>query len=524
MTTKTTNKKSVLYARVSSDRQEKEGFSIPAQIKLLREYASKNNLKIVGDFVEAETAKKAGRTQFNNMITYLKKHKDVKIILVEKTDRLYRNLKDYVTIDELENIEIHFVKEGQILSETSRSQDKFMHGIRVLMAKNYIDNLSEEIKKGLNEKAEQGYYPHKAPIGYKNEILPSKKRIIVPDPNTAPYIKKMFELYATGRQTYASTAKILTEDGFRPHGHKCTEKIVERVLNNPFYIGAFKYRDKLYSDGRHDPLIEKDVYFIVQKLLTQKYPTKPRKHDFAYNGLIKCSNCGCQLVGEIKKGKYIYYHCTNAKKMDASKPSIREDRIEDAFAGFLKQLVMPVEEFERLKTEIKAFINQNCDYIEQKTAEIKRRIDVLNRRLSKLYDEHIDGMIDDNLYFEKRDEWQKELDDLCFVFEKTASSNRNLIEDAETIIELSKDAYSLYLRQSQKEKAELMKLLTIELLFDGQNLIITPHSAFTNIINLLNCHNLVITSLKSNFYIQEFVKSLSDVVYLSRIREYKKCA
>ena len=153
----TTNNKSVLYARVSSDRQEKEGFSIPAQIKLLREYAQKNNLKIVGEFIEAETAKKAGRTQFNNMITYLKKHKDVKSILVEKTDRLYRNLKDYVIIDELENIAIHFVKEGNILSESSKSQDKFMHGIRVLMAKNYIDNLSEEIKKGLHEKAEQDF-------------------------------------------------------------------------------------------------------------------------------------------------------------------------------------------------------------------------------------------------------------------------------------------------------------------------------------------------------------------------------
>ena len=524
MTTKTTNKKSVLYARVSSDRQEKEGFSIPAQIKLLRGYASKNNLKIVGEFVEAETAKKAGRTQFNNMITYLKKHKDVKIILVEKTDRLYRNLKDYVTIDELENVEIHFVKEGQILSDSSRSQDKFMHGIRVLMAKNYIDNLSEEIKKGLNEKAEQGYYPHKAPFGYKNEILPSKKRIIVPDPETAPYIKKAFELYATGRQTYVSTAKILTDDGFRPNGHKCTEKNVERILNNPFYIGAFNYRGKLYSDGQHEALISKDVYFIVQRLLALKYPTKPRKREFAYNGLIKCANCGCQIVGEIKKGKYIYYHCSNSKRLDKTKPSIREEKIEEIFGEFLKQLSMPVSEFERLKTNVKDFINQGCEYIEQKTAEIKRRIDVLNRRLSKLYDEHIDGMITDELYFEKRDEWQKELDELLFTFEMTASSNRNLIDDAETIIELSKDAYSLYLRQSSKEKAELMKLLTIELLFDGQNLIITPHSAFANLIKLLNCHNLEITSPKSNFLLQQFVDSLSDVVYISRIREYKKCA
>ncbi len=490
MTTKTYNKNSVLYARVSSDRQEKEGFSIPAQIKLLREYASKNNLKIVGEFVEAETAKKAGRTQFNNMITYLKKHKSVKTILVEKTDRLYRNLKDYVTIDELENIEIHFVKEGQILSENSRSQDKFMHGIRVLMAKNYIDNLSEEIKKGLNEKAEQGYYPHKAPFGYINKILPSKKRIIVVDPETAPYIKRAFDLYATGRQTYVSLAKRLTEDGFRPNGHKCTDKNIERILNNPFYIGAFKYRGKLYSDGQHEAIISKDVYFTVQRLLTLKYPTKPQKHDFAYNGLIKCKKCGCQIVGEIKKGKYIYYHCSNSKRMDATKPSIREEKIEKSFAEFLKQLSMPVSEFERLKTNVKEFLNQGCDYIEQKTAEIKHRIDVLNRRLSKLYDEHIDGIITDDFYFEKRDEWQKELDELLFIFETTASSNRNLIDDAETIIELSKDAYSLYLRQTPKEKAELMKLITIELLFDGQNLLITPHSAFSNLLNLIKSHNV----------------------------------
>ena len=487
----TANNKAVLYARVSSDRQEKEGFSIPAQIKLLKSYASKNNLKIVGEFVEAETAKKAGRKEFNNMISFLKKNKNVKNILVEKTDRLYRNLKDYVIIDELENIAIHFVKEGNILSETSKSQDKFMHGIRVLMAKNYIDNLSEEIKKGLKEKAEQGYCPTKAPVGYKNKILKSGKRIIIVDPDTAPYIKQAFSLYATGRETYASTARILAEDGFYPNGHKCTEKNIERILNNPFYIGAFKYRGKLYPNGQHEALITKDEYFIVQRLLALKYPTKPVKHDFAYNGLIKCANCGCMLTGEIKKSKYIYYHCTNAKKLDKSKPSIRQEKIEETFINnFLKHLSMPVSEFERLKNQVKDFVNQGCDYIEEKTAKIKHRIDVLNRRLSKLYDDRMDGIITDDFYFEKRDTYQKELDELCFTFEQIATSNRNIIENAEIIIELSKDAHSLYLRQTPEEKAELMKLLTIELLFDGENLIITPHSAFSALLNLRNCHKL----------------------------------
>ena len=83
---------------------------------------------------------------------------------------------------------------------------------------------------------------------------------------------------------------------------------------------------------------------------------------------------------------------------------------------------MPPEEFIRLKDVVKTFVNQGCDYIEQKTAEIKHRIDVLNRRISKLYDDRMDGIITDDFYFEKRDTWQKELDELCFAFEKTATS------------------------------------------------------------------------------------------------------
>lgn len=206
--------------------------------------------------------------------------------------------------------------------------------------------------------------------------------------------------------------------------------------------------------------------------------------------MIRCKNCGCQLVGEIKKGRYIYYHCTNSKKLDKSKPSIREEMIEEAFAKFLKELYIPTAEFERLKEQVKDFVNQGNEYIEQKTAEMKHRIDVLNRRLSKLYDDRLDGVISDEFYFEKHGEWQRELEDTLFAFNKTASSNRTLIDRANLIIELSKDAYSLYLSQTPKEKADLMKLLTIELLFDGSKLLITPHSAFSNLLNCVKSHNL----------------------------------
>src|ERR1017187_4601863 len=121
----------VLYARVSSKDQEKEGFSIPAQLRLLRDYAASKGFVIAEEFTDVETAKVSGRTKFNEMLLYLKKHqKACRTILVEKTDRLYRNIKDYATIDEFD-VEVHFVKENEIISRSSRSNEQFVHGIKV---------------------------------------------------------------------------------------------------------------------------------------------------------------------------------------------------------------------------------------------------------------------------------------------------------------------------------------------------------------------------------------------------------
>ena len=112
-------RQAVIYARVSSKEQEKEGFSIPAQLKLLKEYAAMQGFAVAQEFVDVETAKQTGRAAFGEMIAYLKAHPTVRVLLVEKTDRLYRNLKDWVTVDELD-IEIHFPKEGVVLSRESR--------------------------------------------------------------------------------------------------------------------------------------------------------------------------------------------------------------------------------------------------------------------------------------------------------------------------------------------------------------------------------------------------------------------
>src|SRR4030088_1597680 len=231
-------RQAVIYARVSSKEQEKEGFSIPAQLKLLKEYASANGFVVAQEYVDVETAKQTGRAAFGEMVAYLKAHPDVRVMLVEKTDRLYRNLKDWVTVDELD-VEIHFPKEGVVLSRESRSSEKFMYGIKVLMAKNYIDNLSEETRKGMQEKAEQGMWPTMAPLGYLNVAGPDSKRIIVTDTDLAPIVSKLFEWYATGHCSLREAARKARDAGlvYRKSGAKVPMRAVHSILRNRLYTG-----------------------------------------------------------------------------------------------------------------------------------------------------------------------------------------------------------------------------------------------------------------------------------------------
>ena len=195
----------VLYARVSSKEQERGGFSIPAQRGLLRAYAVEHRLSVVAEFTDVETAGRAGRTAFGEMLAYLGLHPSCRVMLVEKTDRLYRNLRDWVTVDDL-HVQVHLVKEGVVLSDASVSSENFVHGIKVLMAKNYLDNLSEESRKGLLEKARQGIWPSWAPVGYRNVVRADGKRVIDVDPELGPIVARVFDAYATGVWSVAQVA------------------------------------------------------------------------------------------------------------------------------------------------------------------------------------------------------------------------------------------------------------------------------------------------------------------------------
>ncbi len=391
----------VLYARVSSKEQE-QGYSIPAQQQLLRRYASELGLTIAHEFVDIESAKRTGRPGFAAMVSFLRCGRGREVVLVEKTDRLYRNLKDYVTMDELD-VEIHMVKENEILSRSSRSAQKFMHGIRVLMAKNYIDNLSEEVKKGLHTKAAQNLWPSFAPPGYCNAAGDGGKRIIVPDAVLGPVVTRLFGWFATGEYSLKTLAKKAYEEGFRfrKSGHKIPVSTLHKILRKRIYTGEFEYAGVRYR-GAHEPLVRQEVWERVQEILDERQRkqagNKPRS--FAYSGLVSCGHCECSLVGELKKGRYVYYHCTGYRGK-CGEPYTREEALERQFAIRLKELVIAPAILEWLKTEVlesdeteQAARAQN---LRREQAELER----LQTRLGRLYEDRLDGRIDTATYDSK---------------------------------------------------------------------------------------------------------------------------
>lgn len=445
--------------RVSSKEQEKEGFSIPAQIKILREYAIKNDIVIEQEFADSETAKKAGREQFGRMLEFIKES-DITTILVEKTDRLYRNFRDYVHLDELD-LEIHLVKESEVLSKDSKSHQKFIHGIKVLMAKNYIDNLSEETKKGLYEKAESGYYPGPAPIGYINAKDSSGKRIVVPDSENAPMVKQVFEMYDSGNHSLDSLHKWVKENELKSCYSKkpIARSMVANMLKNPFYYGDFRYNGKIYQ-GKHEGLVSKDLWDRVQNRMTRGRTKPLTKHDFLFKGQLTCGDCGCAVVGEIQKGKYIYYHCARIKNNCNSKSVfVREEVLEDQFKEIIKSIQIPEDMIEKIVQALRESYHEKNKFRNEEIDRLNKQITKLYGRKDQAYLDKLDGVIDDDTWLKYNNQWQQEISRLQAKLASFGEAETPYYESGEKILKLARNAYKLYLKGTREEKRKILNLI-----------------------------------------------------------------
>jgi site-specific DNA recombinase len=445
----------VLYARVSSQEQAKEGYSIPAQEKLLRGYARDNRLDIAAPFTDIETAKRAGRTGFDAMIDYLRKNEACRVLLVEKTDRLYRNFRDWVTVDEIVGLEVHFVKEGAVISDESRSSDKFIHGIKVLMAKNFIDNLSEETRKGMIEKASQGIWPSFAPIGYLNAAGPGGKRTIVPDPGLAPLVRRLYELCATGQHSMKELAAIAQAERLT-RGRAVQKSTVNKILRNRAYSGEFQWRGQRYK-AVYEAIIPRDLWLATQAALDRRLGTRAKKtgHCFPFSGLLKCGSCGFALVGEIKKSKYVYYHCSGARGK-CGQPYVRQEELERAYEAMLKLISIDEDIVNWIATALRQSHGDQKRFRDEAVAKLNQEYTRLQNRLDVIYDDRLDGRIDVSLFERKSSEYRDQQARILAEIERYGAADGHYVEAGIRLLELTRNMHRLFEKQQAAEKRRLL--------------------------------------------------------------------
>lgn len=326
----------MLYARKSTESEERQVLSIDSQIKEMLLLAEREGLEIVAMKRESHSAKETGcRPVFNEIVEEVRTGK-YNGILTWAPDRISRNAGDLGKIVDL--MDAGILHEIRTFSQTfsNNPNEKFLLMILGSQAKLENDNRGINVKRGLRTRCEMGLWPGIAPVGYLNQKHMDKKCQIIIDPDRAPVVKKMFEKMAyekwSGRKIYHW---LRFELNFHSRGNKpLALSNVYRTLQNPIYYGVFEYpRDsgKRYQ-GKHEPIINKELFDKVQEQLKRDNIVRQSK-EFAFTKLMTCGLCGSGISAEEKykqlkdgtSAKYIYYGCSRSRDRNCKNPYLREE-------------------------------------------------------------------------------------------------------------------------------------------------------------------------------------------------------
>ena len=439
---------SVLYARVSTREQEREGYSIQQQMRLIRDYAKKKGCRIVKEFIDIESARKTGRKNFNEMIGFVKNTPSIETVICHKVDRLCRNFRDFITIDDL-RVKPLFVEE----EFPDNASGKLTYGMKVLLAKHYCDNLSDEVRKGQLGKLEEGGFPGGcSPYGYKKINTE-----LVPEEPYASYVKKIFDIYLTDCSSTHKVADKARKLGFVTRkGKSLTKSLVHVLLSNAIYCGYVPWAGKLYP-GKHKPLVSKEIYQKTKSLLQRKGIAHPTNHDFAYSGIMHCGECGCGITAEEQKG-HNYYHCSFYYKC-SQHYYVREENIEGQILAVLGGLRIGEEPAEIVKKKIIANRGEEDHFRLTQLDNLQKQVNAMNEWIDKLYDDKMGGVIDEEMYQRKNKDYSARRDEAEGNLETFKNSGFDTFELSVNLVDLANRACEIYKKREAEEKRLLLRML-----------------------------------------------------------------
>ncbi len=399
------SQKFFLYARKSTDVEDKQVLSIEAQLQELRDYAKQENLDIALEFVEKQSAKIPGRPIFDEMMKCIEKG-DADSILAWHPDRLARNSIDGGKIIYLLDIgKLTGLKFPTFWCEPT-PQGKFMLNMAFGQSKYYVDSLSENTKRGLRQKVRRGEYPSLAPVGYIND---SRTKTVVVDTKSAPVIRQAFEMYSEGNQTLDTIGMFLAQNNlFAKNGKKIHRTRATFILSNPFYYGHFRYSGEIY-EGKHEPIVEKKLWDKVQEVMKERGRPRHKSKDDpqAYCGLISCATCGMMVTGEYRvktqlngtQHFYTYYHCSKKRRdMKCPEPCIRQEVLDKQISSLLQKVSMPPDWAEYLNGRLEKDKTESAQSVFAFVEKNEKRLKDITVKLQRLLDGYLDQDVEKEIY------------------------------------------------------------------------------------------------------------------------------
>lgn len=464
--------KSVILSRVSSKEQAENGYSLPAQEKLLKQHSEQLGFEIAKAFSISESA--SGHKQrkiFKEMIEYLTEN-DIKILICEKVDRLTRNLRDAVMINDWLNQDaerrIYFVKENAELHKNSVSHEKFIWNIKVSTSQFYIDNLSEEVKKGQKEKLAQGWLPTRPPIGYKT-VGEQGHKIHIPDENTSHLVKKLFEIYAAGNCSLLKLTEEASDIGLRSYsGKKISKSRIHGYLTDPFYIGINTWNG-VESRGNQETFIEPDTFNKVQERLRAKNTPKYNKHHYLFQGMVHCAECDGQVSWETHKG-HCYGHCNHYRNC-SQKKSGRQDKFENILVTAMDELkITNPKLLEWVRLALKENHKDQINFYDSSLRELNVSLQNAQNRLDRLYDDKLDGKITEQQYQRKQTQYEADANSATASITKLNKANGKFRDLGVRIYDVAQKGKEIYYKIKKDEpRRTLFNMVFEELkLRDGE--------------------------------------------------------
>ena len=493
-----------VYCRKSSEAEDRQALSIPAQKDELQKIITRDGLNIYKEYEEARSAKiPDNRLEFERMIEDIKSGKAGKI-LTWNINRISRNATDTGKIIQLidDGLLLEVVTPTQVFKDTPN--DKFLLTLFCSQAKLENDNKGVDVKRGLRAKAEAGWLPGVAPLGYINVGSDKGYKEVSSDPERFQIIRKAWDLMLTGNSTVKKIRQILNEElGFRTRqfkrqgGKKISLSMLYKIFSDSFYYGYFEYpkRSGNWHQGKHKPMIMEDEFNKVQITLGNKLKIATHTKVFAYTGLMKCGNCGGQITAEEKfkyqkNGKthhYIYYRCTKKKEVACAEKYVEIKELEKQINELLSQIEID-EDFKNWAIKyLKVLHKKEINSVQSSISAKQRNYKSVLKKLDGLIQLKISGddMLSDEEYRDQKMRLSKEKADLEELMRGEGYSFDSVLEMSEKTFNFARQARYWFEKGDLQDKREILSSLGSNLLIKDQKLTIDLHKPFLTLKNSL---------------------------------------